>query len=181
MGEGLAGDPALEAMAGPGGALGRGGMQTKLRAARLASRSGTSTVIASGREPAVIERLARGEHIGTRLLAGREPMAARKRWLAGQVKVSGRLVIDDGAVRVLRELGRSLLPVGVRAVEGRFSRGAIVACLDGQGREVARGLVNYGADEVRRIMGRPTGEIGERLGYVAEPELIHRDNLVLMG
>ena len=173
------GDPVLDRMAGRGGTWGRGGMITKVAAARLAARSGTVTVIASGREPGVLTRLAAGEALGTRLEPDAAPLAARKRWLAGQVQVSGRLVIDDGAVKVLRESGRSLLPVGVTKVEGRFARGAIVACLDRQGREVARGLVNYGADESRNIMGRPSGAIAKRLGYVHEPELIHRDNLVL--
>ncbi len=173
-------DPALDAMAGPGGGLGRGGMFTKLAAARLAARSGTATVIASGREPEVLVRLAAGEELGTRLDPGAAPLAARKRWLAGQVQVAGRFVIDDGAARVLRESGRSLLPVGVTKVEGRFGRGAIVACVDGEGREVARGLANYGADEARAIMGGPSDAIASRLGYTREPELIHRDDLVLI-
>ena len=176
-----AGDPALDPMAGPGGAWGRGGMATKLAAARLAARSGTTTVIASGREPEVLVRLASGERLGTRLDPDTAPLAARKRWLAGQVQVSGCLTIDDGAVRVLRESGRSLLPVGVTKVEGRFARGEIVACMDRGGQEVARGLVNYGADESRSIMGRSSGAIAARLGYAHEPEIIHRDNLVLIG
>jgi glutamate 5-kinase len=177
--EGRIGDPALWAMAGPSGTFGRGGMRTKLKAAELAARSGTTTTIASGREPEVLVRLARGEAIGTRLVPSQAPMAARKRWLAGQVKVSGRLVLDPGAVGVLRVQGRSLLPVGVRAVAGSFARGAIVACVDDGGREVARGLVNYGAEEIREIMGLPSSGIEARLGYLREPELIHRDNLVL--
>ena len=176
-----ASDPALDGMAGPGGTWGRGGMVTKLAAARLAARSGTATVIASGHEPDVLSRLASGEAIGTRLDPDTAPLAARKRWLAGQVQVSGRLEIDDGAVRVLRDSGRSLLPVGVTGVEGRFARGEIVSCVDRDGREVARGLVNYGADESRSIMGRPSSSIAGRLGYAHEPELIHRDNLVLIG
>ena len=176
-----ASDRALDRMAGPGGLLGRGGMVTKLAAARLAARSGTATVIASGHEPGVLSRLATGEKLGTWLAPDTAPLAARKRWLAGQVQVSGCLVIDDGAAQVLRESGRSLLPVGVTRVEGRFARGEIVACVDREGREVARGLVNYGADESRSIMGRPSGLIAERLGYAHEPELIHRDNLVLVG
>ena len=176
-----AGDASLDGMAGPGGVWGRGGMVTKLAAARLAARSGTATVIASGHEPGVLRRLARGERIGTRLEPDAAPLAARKRWLAGQVQVSGSLVIDDGAVRVLRESGRSLLPVGVTKVEGRFARGEIVSCVDRDGQEVARGLVNYGADESRSIMGRPSGSITDRLGYAHEPELIHRDNLVLIA
>ena len=176
-----AGDPDLDRLAGPGGTWGRGGMVTKLAAARLAARSGTTTFIASGQEPGVLIRLAAGEAIGTRLDPDTAPLAARKRWLAGQVQVSGSLVIDDGAVRVLRESGRSLLPVGVTRVEGRFARGAIVSCVDRGGQEVARGLVNYGADESRSIMGRPSDSIAARLGYTHEPELIHRDNMVLVG
>ena len=176
-----AGDPELDRMAGPGGTWGRGGMVTKLAAARLAARSGTATRIASGHEPEVLSRLAAGEAIGTRLDPDTAPLAARKRWLAGQVQVSGWLEIDDGAVRVLRESGRSLLPVGVTRVEGRFARGEIVSCVNRDGQEVARGLVNYGSDESRSIMGRPSGSIAERLGYAHEPELIHRDNLVLVG
>lgn len=176
-----AGAPELDGMAGESrGALGRGGMYTKLRAARLAGRSGAATVIADGREPDVLLRLAVGEHLGTLLLPGQEPEAARKRWLAGHLQVRGRLRLDDGAVKVLRQSGRSLLAVGVRDVEGNFRRGELVACVDAQGREVARGLVNYAADEARRIQGRPSAEIESILGYVDEDELIHRDNLVIV-
>jgi len=176
-----AGAPELDGMAGESrGALGRGGMYTKLRAARLAGRSGAATVIADGREPDVLLRLAVGEHLGTLLLPGQEPEAARKRWLAGHLQVRGRLRLDDGAVKVLRQSGRSLLAVGVRDVEGSFRRGELVACVDAQGREVARGLVNYAADEARRIQGRPSAEIESILGYVDEDELIHRDNLVIV-
>lgn len=177
--EGEVGDPRLKAMAGPGGLFGRGGMQTKLRAAELAGRSGTATIIAAGREPDILLRLTRGERVGTRLVAGQVPMAARKRWLAGQVKLAGCLVLDPGAVGVLQTQGRSLLPVGVRAVRGTFSRGAVVACLDDAGREIARGLVNYSSDEAEKIAGLPSAAIGGTLGYAIEPELIHRDNLVL--
>jgi len=173
--------PELDAMAGDtGGALGRGGMYTKLRAARLAGRSGAATVIAGGREENVLARLAAGESIGTLLLPGREPDAARKRWLAGHLQVRGRLQLDDGAAEVLRQSGRSLLAVGVRAVQGTFHRGELVACVDGEGNEIARGLVNYSAAEARRILGRPSSEIESILGYVDEEELIHRDNLVLV-
>ena len=179
--EGRAGDPALEAMAGAtGGNLGRGGMYTKVRAAARAGRSGTSTIIASGREAEVLSRIAAGDAIGTVLHAGQEPLAARKQWLAGQLKVRGRLRLDAGAVRVLRESGRSLLPVGVTAVEGDFERGELVACLGPDGSEVARGLVNYSAEESRRIMGQPSDRIEQMLGYVDEPELIHRDDFVLL-
>jgi glutamate 5-kinase len=174
-------DPRLPAMAGGSvSGLGRGGMRTKLSAARLAARSGASTVIAAGHEERVLTRIAAGEEIGTLLVTAEEPLVARKRWLAGGLQVNGCLVIDDGAVRVLREAGRSLLAVGVRDVQGRFERGELVMCVDPKGREVARGLVNYGAGETRKIMGQPSRRFEELLGYVDEPELIHRDNLVLL-
>jgi glutamate 5-kinase len=178
--EARASDESLEAMVGEAGALGRGGMLTKLRAARLAARSGSATLIAFGREAGVLGKLQRGEAVGTFLVPDREPVVARKQWLAGQLQLRGQLVLDDGAVKVLREAGRSLLPVGVVEVKGDFHRGAAVACIDGQGREIARGLVNYSAEESRKIMGRPTAELESVLGYVDEPELIHRDNLVLV-
>ena len=180
VGHGRAGDPALEALAGEGGALGRGGMRTKLAAARLAARSGTATVIAGGRDPKILLRIADGEAVGTALMPGQMPLAARKRWLAGHPSARGALILDEGAVGVLRGSGRSLLAVGVRDVQGSFARGEIVRCLDSRHREVARGLVNYSAQETRRIMGQPSERIEALLGYVDEPELIHRDNLVLM-
>jgi glutamate 5-kinase len=173
-------DRRLDAMAGEGGSLGRGGMRTKVRAARLAARSGAATVIASGREAGILSQIAEGESVGTLLLPGQEPTAARKQWLAGQLQVKGRLRLDDGAVRVLTQQGRSLLAVGVNGVEGEFKRGEVVSCLDGSGTEVARGLANYSAAETRRIMGQPSDKIESILGYVDEPELIHRDNLVLV-
>lgn len=177
----LAGAEELDGMAGAtGGSLGRGGMSTKVRAARLAARSGTTTVIAGGREPGVLRRLAQGESVGTLLRAAQEPEAARKRWLAGQLQLKGRLLLDEGAVRMLRQSGSSLLAVGVKQVDGLFRRGELVSCSDEQGREVARGLVNYSAAEARRIIGRPSSEIEQILGYVDEKELIHRDNLVLV-
>jgi glutamate 5-kinase len=176
-----AGDARLEAIAGgTGSALARGGMLTKVLAARRAARSGAHTVIASGREPEVLVRLARGERIGTRLSAGTVPLAARKQWLADHLTVNGRLSLDAGAVKALTRDGKSLLPIGVVEASGSFVRGEVVACLDPSGREVARGLVNYSADETRRIMRRPSAEIEAILGYVDEPELIHRDNLVLL-
>ncbi|HQU16856.1 MAG: glutamate 5-kinase [Chromatiales bacterium 21-64-14] len=179
--DGRAGDPVLESLAGTGsGRLGRGGMRTKVRAAALAGRSGCATLIVHGRTPRVLERLAEAEPMGTLLLPGQEPLAARKQWLAGQLQVRGRMVLDEGAVRVLRESGRSLLPVGVKAVEGEFARGELVACVDPAGTPVARGLVNYGAAESRRIAGHPSHRIEALLGYVDEPELIHRDNLVIL-
>jgi glutamate 5-kinase len=177
-----AGDPELDAFAGPSaGSLGRGGMITKVRAARRAARSGTATLITAGHEPDILTRIAAGESVGTLLLPDTEPMAARKQWLAGHLRVAGNLHLDAGASRVLRESGASLLPVGVTAVQGQFKRGEVVACLDPEGREVARGLVNYGADDARKIAGKPSAEIEALLGYVVEPELIHRDNLVLLG
>ena len=161
--------------------LGRGGMVTKLRAARLAARSGAATVIVGGKERQVLTRVIAGELLGTFLVPDTDPLTARKRWLAGQLKLKGSLVLDDGAVRVLQQSGRSLLPVGVVSLTGEFERGDLVACLDPQGREVARGLVNYGSDETRLIMRQPSAKIEQLLGYVDEPELIHRDNLVLVG
>ncbi len=170
----------LDSMAGEGGALGRGGMVTKLRAARLAARSGTETVIAGGREENVIARVAGGENIGTWLRSGRRPENARKQWLAGMLQVQGSVELDAGAVRVLRESGRSLLPVGVRAVKGTFNRGDLVSCQGPDGREIARGLVNYSAAETLQIKGCPSSAIEGILGYAGDEELIHRDNLVLV-
>ncbi len=177
---GTAGDPDLEAMAGGSGLLGRGGMRTKLLAAAKAARSGAATVIASGREREVLPRVLAGEPIGTYLKPAEERMAARKRWLADQMQVRGRLRLDAGAVKVLREAGRSLLPVGVQAVEGVFRRGELVACIDPGGQEVARGLANYGSEEAAKILGKASSQIEAILGYVDEPELIHRDNMVLV-
>ncbi|MBC6904458.1 glutamate 5-kinase [Saccharophagus sp. K07] len=171
---------ALFAMAGGGGSLGRGGMTTKVRAARLAERSGTSTVIVGGRIDRVITRVAAGESVGTLLYAEHEPLAARKRWLAGQMQSKGVLVLDDGAVGVLRDKGKSLLPVGVKEVHGEFLRGDLVICRDLQGREIARGLVNYSSDEARKIAGQSSTHILQLLGYKDDDELIHRDNLVLV-
>jgi glutamate 5-kinase len=174
-------EPKLEAMAGgTGSALAKGGMLTKVLAARRAARSGAHTVIASGREPDVLVRLANGERIGTLLAARSVPLAARKQWLADHLTVSGRVRLDAGAVRALTRDGKSLLPVGVVEVSGDFVRGEVVGVLDAEGRELARGLINYSAEETRRIMRKPSGEIEATLGYVDEPELIHRDNLVLL-
>jgi len=178
---GTAGDPALEAMAGgSGSALGRGGMLTKILAAKRAARSGASTVIASGREPDVLTRLAAGEAVGTALLAAPASLGARKQWLADHVRLAGRLTLDAGAVRALARDGKSLLSIGVVAVDGEFGRGEVVGCFAPDGREVARGLVNYGAAETAKILRKPSSEIEAILGYVDEPELIHRDNLVLL-
>jgi glutamate 5-kinase len=179
--EGRAGDTELRQFAGgSAGHLGRGGMLTKVEAAARAARSGASTIIASGREPQILQRLATGETLGTLLLADTGVLVARKQWLAGQLKVKGQLTLDDGAVRVLCQQGRSLLPVGITAVEGSFRRGELVACVDANGREIARGLVNYNADESRQLIGKPSREIEAILGYVDEPELIHRDDMVIL-
>lgn len=179
--EAAAGDPKLEAMAGAAGTrLGIGGMLTKILAARRAARSGAHTVIASGREERVLQRLAAGEAIGSQLIAREAPLAARRQWLADHLQVDGRLVLDTGAALALTRQGKSLLPIGVTGVIGDFQRGAVVACVDHDGRDLARGLVNYSADEARRIIGKPTGEIRAILGYLDEPELIHRDNLALL-
>ena len=179
--EACAGDPSLEAMAGSAGsALGRGGMLTKVLAAKRAARSGASTIIASGREPDVLTRLAEGEPIGTLLTAEKGSLAARKQWLADHVRLAGRVVLDEGAVRALVKDGKSLLPIGVVDVIGTFGRGEVVGCMAPDGREIARGLVNYGSQEAVRIARHPSSEIEGVLGYIDEPELIHRDNLVLL-
>lgn len=172
--------PGLESMAsGSGGALGRGGMLTKVRAARLAARSGSATVIAAGREENVLLKVADGEQIGTLFIPDTEPLLARKQWLAGHLQVRGRLILDAGAVKMLRGAGKSLLPVGVKGISGDFERGEMVSCVDESGAEVARGLVNYSAQDTLKIQGQPSRSIEQLLGYVDEPELIHRDNLVL--
>ncbi|MBP8813681.1 MAG: glutamate 5-kinase [Laribacter sp.] len=177
--EACAGDPALEAMAGgAGSSVGTGGMLTKILAAKRAARSGATTVIACGREANVLSRLADGEAIGTQLVAQSDRWAARKQWLADHLRLAGRLVLDDGAARAVTARHTSLLPIGVIAVEGEFLRGDAVACVNSDGREVARGLANYSSDEARMIMRHPTRDIERLLGYVGEPELIHRDNLV---
>ncbi len=174
-------DVALDRYAGASkGTLGSGGMHTKLRAARLAARSGTATIIASGKRPDALREIAAGHELGTLLVPAQEPDAARKRWLAGQLQARGRLHLDAGAVQVLRKSGSSLLAVGVTNVEGAFSRGEMVVCLGPEGEEVARGLVNYSADETRRIAGQPSSRFEEILGYMDDQELIHRDNLVVL-
>jgi glutamate 5-kinase len=175
-----AGDVMLEKMAGgTGSAIGSGGMLTKILAAKRAARSGAHTVIASGREPDILVRLAAGEIVGTHLKAGQIKTIARKQWLADHLRLGGKVRLDDGAVRALCHDGKSLLPIGVVAVEGSFERGEVVACVDDAGREIARGLVNYSAAETARILRQPSSEIARILGYVDESELIHRDNLVL--
>lgn len=178
-----AGDPALERLCGATpGELGRGGMLTKVRAAARAARSGTYTVVGDGREARVIEKVVEGQgDVGTLFVPDCEPLAARKQWLANHLQIAGRLYLDDGAARALRDGGKSLLPVGVVSVEGNFSRGDMVACLDSQGIEVARGLVGYASDEAGMIRGWASSEIEQVLGYVEEPELIHRDNMAITG
>lgn len=179
--EAVAGDATLEAMAGgAGSSLGRGGMLTKILAAKRAASSGTHTVIAWGREPDVLVRLAKGEAIGTQLTAQTAHLTARKQWMADHLHTAGKFTLDAGAVQKLTQEGKSLLPVGVVEVSGEFGRGAIISCVDGAGKPVARGLSNYTSDEARRIMRRPSSEIAAILGYVEGPELIHRDNLVLL-
>ena len=160
--------------------LGRGGMATKIRAARLAARSGAATVIASGMTENVLNEVFAGREIGTYLQPDIEPLAARKQWLAGQLQVKGKLVLDVGAVRVLRSAGKSLLAVGVKSVSGDFNRGELVACMDENGVEVARGLINYGKNDAQLIVGKPSADFESILGYADEPELVHRDNLVLV-
>lgn len=181
--EGLASDPALDGMVGgasASGSLGRGGMYTKLRAARLAERSGAFTVVVGGRIGNVLPRLRRGEALGTLLMPEQGRLAARKQWIAGHLNTRGTLMLDAGAVAGITQRGKSLLPVGVKSISGQFRRGEMVSCLDEQGVEVARGLSNYEAGEARKILGQSSQRIHELLGYIAEEELIHRDNLVLI-
>lgn len=176
-----AGDPALEQMAGgAGSSLGRGGMLTKILAARRAAGSGASTVIAWGREPDVLIRLARGEAIGTALLAGTAKLAARKQWMVDHLQLRGAVVVDEGAVLKLRDEGKSLLPIGVVEVQGDFVRGDVISVRAPSGAELARGLANYASSEARLIARKPSSQIEALLGYANEPELIHRTNLVLV-
>ena len=178
--EAKAGDPALEAMAGgAGSSLGRGGMITKILAAKRAAGSGASTVIAWGREPDALLRLAQGEAIGTLLVAQTQKNQARKQWMADHLQLRGAVTVDPGAVHQLRAGGKSLLPIGMTAVEGDFSRGDVIAVRDPQGLEIARGLANYASTEARLICRKPSAEFKKLLGYAAEPEMVHRDNLVL--
>jgi glutamate 5-kinase len=178
--EATAGDPALEDMAGgAGSAVGTGGMIAKVLAAKRAAKSGAHTVIAAGRDPDVLLRLAAGEGVGTLLISATEPLAAKKQWLADHLQTAGELYLDAGACAALRG-GKSLLPVGVFSVIGEFERGAAVGCIAPGGKEIARGLVNYGSSDARRILRHPSREIEAILGYVEETSLIHRDNLVLL-
>jgi len=179
--EAAAGDPALEAMAGgAGSSLGRGGMITKILAAKRAAGSGASTVIAWGREPDALLRLARGESIGTLLLAQTAKHQARKRWMADHLQLRGSVTVDAGAAAKVRAEGKSLLPIGMTGVSGEFSRGDVIAVRDIDGVELARGLANYSSMEARLLCRKPSSEFERLLGYVAEPEMVHRDNMVLM-
>lgn len=171
-------DSSLDGMAGEGSALGRGGMATKLSAARLAARSGTNTVIANGRLPGVMTQVAKGELVGTFLQTHRQPQSSRKQWLASLLHAQGKLVLDEGAVKVVSEQVRSLLPIGITGVTGKFQRGDLVSCVDAEGHERARGLVNYSSQEAAALIGKASAEIELVLGYRGDPEMIHRDNLV---
>lgn len=178
----LANDPSLAAMAGGAGShIGKGGMLTKVLAAQRAAKSGASTIIASGREPNVLTRLAAGEAIGSALLASEPVWSARKQWMADHLRLRGRLLLDSGAAKALTKDGKSLLPVGVRGVEGVFETGDLVSCIDPDGKECARGLINYSSSDTRRIMGKPSSQIAAILGEMTESELIHRDNLVVLN
>ena len=179
--EALAGDPALESMAGgAGSSIGRGGMLTKILAAKRAAGSGASTVIAWGREPDVLIRLTQGEAIGTLLTARTAKKQARKQWISDHLQLRGAVMVDAGAAKKLREEGKSLLPIGMTGVEGRFSRGDVIAVRGPDGIEVARGLANYASAEARLLCKKPSAEFEALLGYVAEPEMVHRDNMVLI-
>ena len=173
-------DPMIEAVAGDGGVLGRGGMATKVRASKLAARSGAVTVIASGRVEDVLLKIRCAQDIGTLILPSRSPEAARKQWLAGHLQVKGTLVVDAGAKAAMLERGKSLLPAGVVSVQGQFSRGEMVLMVDEAGVALARGLVNYGAAEAQAIIGLSSSRIQEVLGFVNEDELVHRDNFALV-
>ncbi|WP_019557054.1 glutamate 5-kinase [Thiomicrorhabdus arctica] len=170
----------IEAMASPeGGSLGKGGMYTKVMAAKRAARSGTATLIASGREPDILSKLFQGEPFGTLLIPDLEPLTARQQWLAGHLQVKGTLVLDSGAVEMVRSSGKSLLPIGVKSQCGLFQRGEMVICYDESGQEVGRGLINYAANESAKLLGKPSSQIESILGYIDAESLIHRDNLVL--
>ena len=180
--EARAGDPTLEAMAGgAGSSIGKGGMITKILAAKRAAGSGASTVIAWGREPDVLVRLAQGEAIGTLLVAQTAKTQARKQWMVDHLQLRGAVVVDAGAAAKLCGEGKSLLPIGMTQVEGEFSRGDVIAIRDTDGREIARGLANYASAEARLLCRKPSGAFEQLLGYAAEPEMVHRDNLVLVG
>ena len=175
-------DPTLEQMAGGAGShFSKGGMLTKVLAAQRAARSGANTIIASGREANILVRLAQGQSIGTTLTAKQPVWSARQQWMADHLRLRGRLTLDEGAIKALLHDGKSLLPVGVKAVEGTFEKGDLVACVDNHGRECARGLSNYSSGDTKRIMGQPSQKIVDILGQIDESELIHRDNLVVLN
>ncbi len=178
--EAKAGDKALEDYAGDGGSLGRGGMRTKLKAAVIATRSGTQTIIASGNNNNTLIKIADGENVGTLLTTNKEPITARKQWLANQSHLLGAVTLDDGAIVALKKNGKSLLPVGISAVSGDFKRGEIISCVDKAGNEIARGLTNYDSIQTKIIMGKSNNDIEKLLGQLDEDELIHRDNLILV-
>ncbi|MEM7027387.1 MAG: glutamate 5-kinase [Pseudomonadota bacterium] len=173
-------DPNLEAYAGEGGALGRGGMRTKVKAAKIAAKSGALTVIASGYDEDVILKVANADSIGSLLFGDTDSVNARRLWLAGQGKLKGAVILDQGAVNALKSKGKSLLPVGINSVQGEFNRGEIIACLDENGNEIARGLTNYNASQTSLIMGKTSNEVSQLLGGIDEDELIHRDNLLIV-
>lgn len=176
-----ANDPVLDKAAGPSTrATGRGGMRTKVLAARIAARAGAATIIASGKTPDILPRITRGDSCGSLLLPDAEPLVARKQWIANQLYTRGELVLDDGACAVISKSGKSLLAIGVEGVKGDFDRGEVVSCTNRNGEEIARGLANYSSEEARKLQGRLSTEIEAVLGYVDEPELIHRDNLVIL-
>ena len=176
-----ANDKQLDEVAGPSaGELGRGGMLTKVSAARIAARAGAATIIASGKKENVLLEIANGKPFGSLLYPEKEPLLARKQWIANQLYTQGKLVLDDGACKMISEQGKSLLPIGVQNVSGNFERGEVVSCVNNIGVEIARGLVNYSANEATQLQGKASREIERILGYVEEPELIHRDNLVVL-
>jgi glutamate 5-kinase len=177
--EAQADDPSLLAMASGGSDLGRGGMVTKLNAAQIAAHSGASTIIANGREQSVLEKLFRGDQLGTLLLA-KQRINAKKQWMAGQLRICGTVTLDEGASRVIKQAGSSLLPIGVTHIKGDFERGELLSCVDASGKEIARGLTNYTAEDARKLIGKSSAKTREILGYQGSDELIHRDNLVIL-
>jgi len=177
-----ASDKRVLALAGPAGtSIGSGGMRTKILAAERAAQNGTTTVIAHGKEPDVLLRLRKGEALGTMLTSDQKPLDARKRWLADHLRAKGTLTLDDGACRVLRTKGSSLLAAGVRDCHGNYSRGELISCVDAKGYEVARGLSNYSADDTRKVLGQSSDQFSSLLGYSGEPELVHRDNMIVFA
>ncbi len=180
--EGNASDRELEKMAGsnPGSHLGSGGMFTKILAAKRAAKSGANTIIASGKEKNILTRLVGGERIGTSLKANTIPLDAKRQWLADHLKVRGYVTVDEGATAALLKKGKSLLPIGIESVEGDFARGDLISCIGSGRREIARGLANYSSNETKKLLKTPSNKIEEVLGYIAEEELIHRNNLVLI-